>query len=465
MKKRKIFFRADAGVQIGYGHFIRSLALADMLKDDFECTFFTTSPSAYQIGEMEKVCAFVTLNEDTKFENFLNLLTGDEIVVLDNYFFTTQYMQQIKDKGCKLVCIDDIHDRHFNADLIINHGNAKAAMYDANPDTRFCIGPSYALLRKPFLERKITNAPRKGKWVICFGGSDQYNLTEKVARALANIADEIVAIVGSAYNNRASLSSITYVNTLSSLSAEQIAYEFSSAENVVCSASSVCYEALACGSNVFAGYYVDNQQEFYEGLVKNNLITPLGNLLEANFDNLLLQSKTITNKIEISNVRHNIVCAFKALDLRFVNYTEMTLDESRKVWEVRNLPEIRKCMTQPEAFPFESHQRFVESLKDNPFKLYYAIFLGEDLVGSYDFIGIKDGESAEHGLFINPSFNGRGYGTIIESVMDGYIRERDVHRILAEVLKNNLQSYHYHLKVGYKVYYEDEKYYYLDRYI
>lgn len=465
MKKRKIFFRADAGVQIGYGHFIRTLALADMLKYDFECTFFTTSPSAYQIGEMEKVCSFVTLNEDTKFEDFLDLLAGDEIVVLDNYFFTTQYMQQIKDKGCKLVCIDDIHDRHFNAELIINHGNAKVAMYDANLNTRFCIGPSYALLRKPFFEHRTNNAPRKGKWVICFGGSDQHNLTEKVSRALANIADEIVAIVGSAYNNRASLSSITYVNTLSSLSAEQMAYEFSSAENVVCSASSVCYEALACGSNVFAGYYVDNQQEFYEGLVKNNLITPLGNLLEANFDNLLLQSKTITNKIEISNVCHNIVCAFKALDLRFVNYIEMTLDESRKVWEVRNLPEIRKCMTQPQAFPFESHQRFIESLKDNPFKLYYAIFLGEDLVGAYDFIGIKDGDSAEHGLFINPSFNGRGYGTIIESVMDGYIRERDVHRILAEVLKNNLQSYHYHLKVGYKVYYEDEKYYYLDRYI
>lgn len=465
MTKRKIYFRADASATIGYGHFVRTLALADMLKDDFECTFFTTSPSAYQIGEMEKGCAFVSLKEDSKFEDFLNLLTGDEIVVLDNYFFTTEYMNQIKACGCRLVHIDDVHDRHFNADLIINHGNAKAAMYDANPDTRFCIGPSYALLRKPFLERNITNAPRKGKWVICFGGSDQYNLTEKVARALANIADEVVAIVGSAYNNRASLSSITYVNTLSSLSAEQMAYEFSTAENVVCSASSVSYEALACGSNVYAGYYVDNQQDFYEGLIKNNLITPLGNLFEADFNKLLVQKKIAVNKIEIDNVRHNLVCAFKALDLRIVNYTEMTLDESRKVWEVRNLPEIRKCMTQPEAFPFESHQRFVESLKDNHSKLYYAIFLGDDLVGSYDFNGIKDGDSAEHGLYINPAYNGRGYGTIIESVMDSYIRERDVHRILAEVLKNNQQSYHYHLKVGYKVYQEDAKYYYLDRFI
>lgn len=465
MTKPKIYFRADASATIGYGHFVRTLALADMLKDDFECTFFTISPSAYQIGEVEKVCAYVALKEKSKFDDFLNLLKGDEIVVLDNYFFTTEYMNQIKARGCKLVHIDDIHDRHFNADLIINHGNATASMYDANPDTRFCIGPSYALLRNPFLENKTTKSPRKGKWVICFGGSDQYNLTEKVAQSLANKADEVVAIVGSAYKCRNSLSSITYVNILSNLSAEQMAYEFSTAENVVCSASSVSYEALACGSNVFAGYYVDNQQDFYEGLVKNNLIMPLGNLLEADFDKLFVQNKVAVNKIEISNVRKNLMCAFKALDLRVVNYTDMTLDESRKVWEVRNLPEIRKCMTQPEAFPFESHQRFLESLKDNPTKLYYAIFLDEELVGSYDFISIKDGESAEHGLYINPAFNSKGYGTIIESIMNSYIRERDVHRILAEVLKNNPQSYHYHLKVGYKVYSEDEKYYYLDRYI
>lgn len=465
MTKRKIYFRADASATIGYGHFIRSLALADMLKEDFDCTFFTTSPTAYQIGEMEKVCSFVSLNEKTKFEDFFTHLSGEEIVVLDNYFFTTEYMNQIKGLGCKLVHIDDIHNRYFDVDMIINHGNVRSKIYDVNPDTRFCIGPSYSLLRKPFLEPQITIAPRKGKWVICFGGSDLFNLTEKVVRALANIADEVVAIVGSAYNSRSSLAAISYVNMLTNLNAEQMAYEFSTAENVVCSASSVSYEALACGSRVFAGYYVDNQIDFYEGLVKNNLITPLGNLLKADFNTLLLNRKEDINRIVFSNARHNLLCAFKSLDFRIVNYIDMTVDESKIVWEVRNLPAIRKCMTQPEAFSFEAHLRFVESLKDNPSKIYYAIFLGYDLVGCYDFIGIKDGESAEHGLYINPVFNGKGYGTIIESVMDGYIRERGVHRILAEVLKINHQSYYYHLKVGYKVYSEDEKYYYLDRYI
>ena len=62
--KKKIYFRADAGQSIGYGHFIRTLALADMLKDDFDCVFFTQTPTDYQKKEMELVCRYVELPAD-----------------------------------------------------------------------------------------------------------------------------------------------------------------------------------------------------------------------------------------------------------------------------------------------------------------------------------------------------------------------------------------------------------------
>ena len=78
MSSRKIYFRADAGGSIGYGHFIRTLALADMLKDDFECVFYTKTPTDYQQKEAEKVCSLVALpDDDTKFQMFLDLLKGD----------------------------------------------------------------------------------------------------------------------------------------------------------------------------------------------------------------------------------------------------------------------------------------------------------------------------------------------------------------------------------------------------
>ena len=76
---QKIYFRADASATIGYGHFIRTLALADMLKDDFDCTFFTCHPTSYQVSEMEKVCPFIPLQEETHSADFLSHLQGDEL--------------------------------------------------------------------------------------------------------------------------------------------------------------------------------------------------------------------------------------------------------------------------------------------------------------------------------------------------------------------------------------------------
>ena len=93
--KKKICFRADAGVQTGYGHFIRTLALADMLKDDFDCVFYTVDPSPYQLQELQKVCPCVTLKAETRLEDFLDCLEGTETVVLDNYFYTSDYQQAI----------------------------------------------------------------------------------------------------------------------------------------------------------------------------------------------------------------------------------------------------------------------------------------------------------------------------------------------------------------------------------
>lgn len=172
---KKIYFRADASATIGYGHFIRTLALADMLKDDFDCTFFTCHPTSYQVSEIEKVCPFVTLQEETHYDDFLSYLQGDEIVVLDNYFFTTDYQRAIKEKGCRLVCIDDMHDKHYVADVVINHGLTDESLFDKEDYMQLCLGYDWALLREPFLRPlPIRHSNKNASSVtVCFGGSDK----------------------------------------------------------------------------------------------------------------------------------------------------------------------------------------------------------------------------------------------------------------------------------------------------
>lgn len=63
----------------------------------------------------------------------------------------------------------------------------------------------------------------------------------------------------------------------------------------------------------------------------------------------------------------------------FIDFTEMDDSMSQKVWECRNRPEIRKWMVNKEPISFESHQKFLNTLKNTNKSLYYSILWGGDL--------------------------------------------------------------------------------------
>lgn len=285
MKKKRICFRADASSQIGYGHFIRTLALADMLKDNFECVFFTTKPSHYQIEELDKVCRFITLHEEGKFEDFLGCLDGSEIVVLDNYFFTTDYQRKIKTKGCKLVCIDDMHDKHYVADMIINHVLTDKNYFDCEPYTMFCLGLDYALLRAPFL-KPLTHNKRNNELVVNFGGSDNLKITDKVVSMLLklNIPYNIVVILG----DKAQLNeeNSRLVKIRKKLTGEQMAEVFEHSAAGILSASTVSIEALSRNLPIIIGYYVDNQEKYCHKLAADGRAISVGVLQNLTEDKL-----------------------------------------------------------------------------------------------------------------------------------------------------------------------------------
>ena len=307
--KKRILFRADAGAEIGYGHFIRTLALADMLKDDFECEFYTQAPSEYQRKECEKVCRLVELPADeTRFQLFLDGLRGDEIVVLDNYFYTTEYQKAIKKKGCKLVCIDDMHDKHYVADVVINHGPVTEDEFECEPYTKLYLGDDYLLLRRPFLV-PISNRKRNNSAVVNLGGADPFKLTDKVVRLLLQAETDyhIIVILGDTVflseENRAK------VEVRSRLSAEQMADLFETSAFGILPGSTVSIEAMSRAMPILMGYQVDNQEEGYKKLSNSGHFIPLGNLHELNLQTLKAAIEQLKDfnpfRLDTSQVRNN----------------------------------------------------------------------------------------------------------------------------------------------------------------
>ena len=292
MDKRTIIFRADGSESIGMGHFVRTLALAEMLNENFHCVYATQTPSQYQINEIEKVChERIDLPIDkTHFNVFLDYLKGDEIVVLDNYYFTTRYQREIKNKGCRLVCIDDLHDKHFVADIVINHAEGiNAEEYSIEPSTKLCLGYKYALLRKEFLNYpEKTKEHQKYSVFIMMGGADPYNLSSHLLKLFENIRFRlpIAVVIGSGNNNILTQTKTNQTIIFKNISSVDIHQLLNESELCIIPSSTVAVEACATRVPFICGYFIDNQIQTYEGIKKNKLAVCVDNFFFLTLENL-----------------------------------------------------------------------------------------------------------------------------------------------------------------------------------
>ena len=253
-----------------------------MLKDDFDCLIVTQEPTQNQCEQASLVCPLEQVpDDDSKFDIFLKMLQGDEIVVLDNYFYSTEYQKKIKAKGCRLVCIDDIHDKHYVSDVLINHALTDRSLYSVEPYTKLCLGLDWALLRKPFLHqpthKPIADAEHLSV-LTAFGGADPLHLTEKSVSVLSQLQQVgcINAVAG--FDGLQSQSGSGKTEYLHNLSAEQMAALYRKCDIAILPTSTVCIEAMASGLPVISGYYVDNQKEGYLDYLEKGYLCGIGEL-------------------------------------------------------------------------------------------------------------------------------------------------------------------------------------------
>lgn len=269
----RIFFRVDGNSNIGLGHVMRSLALANMLRSQFSIIFFLRESNEIvrKIVNGNGFEATTIASEN----DFLSMLSEHEIVVLDGYTFDSGYQKKIKDAGSLLVCIDDLHDRHFFADVVINHApGVTKYLYDAEPYTQFLLGTEYALLRSAFLDASKHVKQSAGKNImICFGGADPKNLTLRALKVVLGHAfnGAITVIVGAAYPFTSDLQKTIgdhpghNVNLMHAVDDKTIVNVLLESCLAIVPASSILFEVIACNTPVISGFYTDNQVDIYQG--------------------------------------------------------------------------------------------------------------------------------------------------------------------------------------------------------
>ena len=418
--KPKVYIRADGNTEIGLGHVIRSLALASMLKNDFDCIFATRFLTPYIKKEAEFSCVeIIKLPEegDEHFNSFLSLLTGTEIVVLDNYFYSTEYQQSIKAKGCKLVCIDDIHDKHFVADIVINHaGGVNKELYSSASYTALYTGTEYALLRPAFMTRKKTQGD---SIFIAMGGADKNNDTLKILELLnkININKTCFVVIGDAYLHKIPLyeycdNTKLDIRILKNLTAEDLSEIMCQCQYAICPPSTTSYEYLSLrGGELYVKVIADNQNDLYEFFVKNNLAFDISEIFIKNkrtvFNSIEQQKKYFDGQ---SNKR--ILIFFQKLaQEKSLLLREATIDDIELYFKWVNDPDERKNAISTQLISYEEHCIwFSEKLKTED-TLLWVLELNKTPVGQIRF-DIADGY-AIISYFIDRDYRNKGLGASI----------------------------------------------------
>jgi len=185
-----ILFRADGNPDIGTGHIMRCLSLADALQEQGGEITFITAESYFQrlIQTRGYPCTVLGTAYDRMEEElsiFLPIIERErpELVILDSYFVTPQYMEAIRNIS-RLLYIDDLNAFDYPADAVVNY-NIYGPELPYPQNKTYFLGPQYAPLRKEFQGLSQRNTKdRVENVLVSTGGTDQYHVALHCAEYL-----------------------------------------------------------------------------------------------------------------------------------------------------------------------------------------------------------------------------------------------------------------------------------------
>lgn len=213
-----IVFRTDASLQIGTGHIMRCLTLADALAEaGADCQFICRAHSGnladliYQRGyrvhllpfdanwvgsEQPTLAHAAWLGSDWKTDAEQSKRILSETIcnwlIVDHYALDQKWELALKPCCRQLMAIDDLADRPHACDLLLDqnwHGYHAPDRYDTlvAPSTTRLLGPDYALLKPEYGRLRSLISSRDGRVrriLVFMGGSDPSNQTAKALQAL-----------------------------------------------------------------------------------------------------------------------------------------------------------------------------------------------------------------------------------------------------------------------------------------
>lgn len=229
-----VAIRVDSSEQIGSGHLMRCLTLAERLRKDGADVHFISRDLAGSLHRLVEAhgfplhllpqheedpnltgyAAWLTVSQEVDAEETGEILSRMQPVnrlIVDSYALDAVWEQRMRPLVREIFVIDDLANRPHDCDVLLdqNYYREMRHRYDGlvPPHCKLLLGPRHALLREEFYEVREHLRERDGvlrRILVFYGGSDVTRETEKAIRALVQLQlpSVVVDVVVGGSNSR-----------------------------------------------------------------------------------------------------------------------------------------------------------------------------------------------------------------------------------------------------------------------
>lgn len=492
----EVAFRVDASTYIGSGHVMRCLVLADELKRQGHGVCFYTRPQSGDLVELIRsrghqvrllvqpkewmkptnssdYAAWLQIPQIEDADNFVNLCTHVNVVVIDHYGIGSSWHTYIREKlSCKIVAVDDLVREH-NADLIIDQTILRQAQeYKVkNINARVMSGTKFSILDPKFHEfrksRVVANKvlPKRPKLLITMGGIDEPNATLKVLQELKSGVDTLPQVTvllskraphyqlvnSFANQNPTWITHIEFVDDMAALMLEH--------DIAIGAAGSTSWERACLGLPSIVVPLADNQRTICTNLVKvgaalsfelsslSELFNDLYHSLINNYETIRAASLAICDGEGIQRIMKEI----NALQMNQLKLRNAASSDIQQVYDWQCEPETRRYALNKSTPTFEEHQAWMSRKLESENDFFYLIEWREQNSQILEQVGVVRLDEASPSvftisIFISPDYFGKG---IAKQALQEIDKLHPDITINATVLKDNKASQALFSRAGY----------------
>lgn len=483
----KALFRVDASANVGSGHLVRCLTLAQELRRrGAACRFVgrelpdhLAATVRSQGHELQSLGAPVASNNPEAVwplqaqladASAVSAMGGEgwDWLVVDHYGLGADWERAARPAARRLLAIDDLGRPHACDGLLdVNQQPDGQPQYAdlLKHGTTCMLGPRYALLKPEFLAARADAVARDGpvrRVLVFMGGMDSVNATEPVLEAIALVDRglEVDVVIGPAHPARARIEALarSWPSLHCHIQTGDMARLCAAADLAIGAGGGASWERCALGLPTLALSLAENQRVVLERAARRGLV--------AAPDGLALDPKAIALHLRalMDNpaLRHHIASnAMAAVDakgvLRVASFMQFAgiamrpagVEDSEALLSWRNQPDVRSASRDSAKITRADHERWLAAVLISGQRQLLIGDLDGEPVGVVRFD--SDGSTSEVSIYRIPSPGTAGAGPSLLRAADGWLREQhpEVRLLRAEVLRDNQPSHQLFLDAGY----------------